>query len=415
MRKLMGFLMLFLAAAACRDPLLDSLPRFMREQDRFARIAREGEQKDTTNPFGIKRIRDSLLKPVVPRQASSIYATAFHFRDSVNWRKDSLGRADLLFFKDGEQVLQVPVSSPPDPERHRIWDGHLWSDSTDGRETVILCDGKEQFRFDGEEHLQGFLVLNGDVHTLGQRPGRGGFCYRINGKAVFESATGSVLGSPSDAQWRGGALAVDDGAVFYAYKDGRYQVMRGGNHFYTLSAGPASTLLDIRVHRQTLYRVERRGTSLFWIAGEKETYLNLYAPYVISCQLIPYGDTLTVRGRTQTAGSTCLNWFFVPSSHTIKQVFNGQSARGQGVLLNDSWVFADVDAGGNVLQLAGDRNWPSLPGGTYQLATPLDLFMSEIHRAAALTDATGRNHVILSDLGRQSYSFNGYFTSVRIE
>jgi hypothetical protein len=405
MRKLIGFLMLFLAAAACRDPLLDSHPRFMREQDRFARDARKGEKRD----------RDSLLKPDVPHHVPSLYATAFHFRDSVNWRKDSLGRVDLLFFKDGEQVLQVPVDSPPDPERHRIWDGHLWSDSTDGRETVILCDGKEQFRFDGEEHLQGFLLLNGDVHTLGQRPGRGGFCYRINGQAVFESASGSVLGSPSDPQWRGGALAVDEGDVFYAFKDGRYQIMQGGEPFHTLSGGSANTLLDIRVHRKTPYWIERRGTSLFWIAGEKETYLNLFAPSVVSCQLIPYGDTLTVRGRTQTSGPTSLNWFYIPSSHTIRHVFNGQSVRGQGVLLNDYWVFADLDADGNVLQLAGSHEWPPIPSGEYQLTTPLDLFMSETHRAAALTDATGQDHVILSDLGRQSYSFNGYFTSVRIE
>ena len=280
---------------------------------------------------------------------------------------------------------------------------------------MVLCDGKEQFRFDGEEHLQGFLVLNGEVHTLGQRPGRGGFCYRINGKAVFESDRGSVLGSPSDPEWRGGALAVDGGDVFYAYTDGQYHVMQGGETFQTLSAGTKAALLDIRVHRQTLHRMERRGASLYWIAGETETYLNVFTPSVISSQLIPYGDTLTVKGRTQPTGTTCLNWLFIPSSRTIQPMFKGQSARGQGMLLEESWGFADVDAGGKVIQLAGDREWPPLPDGDYQLATPLDLFVSEKYHAVALTDANGGNHVILSDLGRQSYSFNGYFTSVRIE
>ena len=411
MRKLISFLLLFLAAAACRDPLLESLPRFMREQDRFARNTR-GHPTDSS---GTEKARDTLPEPVVPDYVPTVYATAFHFPDSENWQEDSLGRADLLFFKDGTQVLQVPVDSPPDPERHRIWDGHLWSDSTDGRETVVLCDGKEQFRFDGEEHLQGFLVLNGEVHTLGQRPGRGGFCYRINGKAVFESDRGSVLGSPSDPEWRGGALAVDGGDVFYAYTDGQYHVMQGGETFQTLSAGTKAALLDIRVHRQTLHRMERRGASLYWIAGETETYLNVFTPSVISSQLIPYGDTLTVKGRTQPTGTTCLNWLFIPSSRTIQPMFKGQSARGQGMLLEESWGFADVDAGGKVIQLAGDREWPPLPDGDYQLATPLDLFVSEKYHAVALTDANGGNHVILSDLGRQSYSFNGYFTSVRIE
>ena len=149
MRKMIGFLLLLLAAAACRDPLLDSLPRFMREQDRFSRYAREDEKKDTTQRLFPKKKRDTVPEPAVPEYVPSVYATAFHFRDSVNWRKDSLGRADLLFFKDGEQVLRIPVTSPPDPERHRIWDGHLWSDYTDGHETMVLCDDRSDSALPG--------------------------------------------------------------------------------------------------------------------------------------------------------------------------------------------------------------------------------------------------------------------------
>lgn len=407
MRKLYGFLLLFLAATACRDPLLDSLPRFMREQDRFAREARQGgRQKDSLDP-------DVPLEPELPEYVPSIYATALHFRDSVNWRKDSLGQADLLFFIDGRKVLQVPVETPPDPERHRIWNGHLWSDSTDGHQTVVLCDGQEQFRFDGEEHLQGFLLVNGDVHTLGQHPGRGGFCYRINGEAVFESAKGSVLGSPSDPEWRGGALSLHGKDVFYSYSDGDYHIMRGAEPFRTLAAG--GTLLDLRAQGQTVYRVEKRSGSLYWIAGETETSLNVHLPSVISCQIIPFGDTLTLKGRTQTGGTTCLNWYKDPSTHTIRPVIRAQSARGQLMLLKESWAFADVDAAGMVLQLARDRDWPPLPTGEYQLATPLDLFVSEKYCAVALTSVSGNTHIIQSDLGEQSYTFNGYFTSVRIE
>jgi len=406
MRKKIGFLLLFLAAAACRDPLLESLPRFMREQDRFAREARKGgHQKDTLDP-------DVPLEPELPDYVPSVYATALHFRDSVNWRKDSLGQADLLFFIDGRKVLQVPVSTPPDPERHRIWNGHLWSDSTDGHQTVVLCDGQEQFRFDGEEHLQGFLLVNGEVHTLGQHPGRGGFCYRINGEAVFESARGSVLGSPSDPEWRGGALSLDGKDVFYSYSDGDYHIMRGAEPFRTLPTG--GTLLDLRAQGQTVYRVEKKGGSLYWIAGETETSLNVHLPSVLSCKIIPYGDTLTLKGRTN-AGSACLNWYMDPSTHTVRPVIRAQSARGQLMLLKDSWAFADVDAAGKVLQLARDRDWPPLPAGEYQLATPLDLFVSEKYCAVALTSVNGNTHVIQSDLGEQSYTFNGYFTSVRIE
>lgn len=409
MRKLLGFLLLFLAASACRDPLLESLPRFMREQDRFAREARQGgHRKDTLQP-------DNPLEPELPEYVPSVYATALHFRDSVNWRKDSLGQADLLFFIDGRKVLQVPVATPPDPERHRIWNGHLWSDYTDGHQTVVFCDGQEQFRFDGEEHLQGFLLINGDVHTLGQHPEKGGFCYRINGEAVFESARGSVLGSPSDPEWRGGALSLNGKDVFYSYSDGDYHIMRGSKPFRTLAAGTTGTLLDLRAQGQTVYRVEKRNGSLYWIAGETEISLNVHLPSVISCQIIPFGDTLTLKGRTHAGGTTCLNWYKDPSTHTVRPVIRAQSARGQLMLLKESWAFADVDAAGTVLQLARDRDWPPLPAGEFQLATPLDLFVSENYCAVALTSVSGSTHIIQSDLGEQSYTFNGYFTSVRIE
>jgi len=373
---------------------------------------REDDEKNPADRIGLQKNPNPLPDPAyVP----SVYATAIHFRDSVNWRKDSLGQADLLFFKDGERVLQVPVSSPPDPERHRIWDGHLWSDTTDGHETVVLCDGKEVFRFDGEEHLRGFLLLDGDVHTLGQHPGKGGFCYRINGKAVFDSPKGSVLGSPSAPEWRGGALILDGKEVFYCYSDGDYHVMRGGEPFKTLSVGALDALLDIRVHHQTVHRIEKRGASLYWIAGKKETYLNVSTPSVVSCQLVPYGDTLAVKGRTLSGGTTCLYWFYDPSSRTVRPLANGQSAWGQCVLMKENWAFADIDSEGRVLQVKQGRDNPSVPSGEYQLATPLDLFVSEKYYGVALTHISGKNHLVQSHLGRQSYTFNGYFTSVRIE
>ena len=409
MRKLFGFLLLLMAASACREPLLESLPRSMREQDRFARLARQGgQQTDTLEP-------EKPVEPEIPEYVPSVYATALHFRDSVNWRKDSLGQADLLFFVDGEKVLEIPVSSPPDPERHRIWDGHLWSDFTDGHETVVLCDGQEQFRFAGEEHLQGFLLVNGDIHTLGQHPGKDGFCYRINGKAVFDSPRGSVLGSPSDPEWRGGALILDGKNVFYCYKDDEYQVMRGGEPFQTIPVGTSDALLDLRVLGSQVYRVEKRGSSLFWIAGKEEEALTLYLPSLLSCKLIPYGDTVTVRGLTRQSGNSCLNWYFNPATKVIQPLAKGSSARGKLVLLQESWAFADIDVDGRVLQLAGAREWPPLPEGDWALATPRDLYVSEKYGAAAFTSASGSTHFILSDLGVQSYSFNGYFTSVRIE
>lgn len=413
MRKIVCFLLLFPLALACRDPLLDGVPRYMREQGRFPREGRE-DKEDPQEPGA----------PETPGYVPSVYATALHFRDSADWRKDSLGMADLLFFKDEKLVLTLPVESPPDPECHRIWGGHLWTDFTDGRETVLFRDGREAFRFDGEERLRGFLVQNGKVHTLGQRPGRDGFCYRINGEAVFDSPRGSVLGSPSDPEWPEGALTLDGEDVYYCYgvpitlKDRivrEYHVMRGSLPFKTIPAGTSDILYDLRISGGQVVRVERQGSSLYWIEGDTQRPLNVPYADVVSCKLVRFSQSVSVRGTSHTGLTSCLNWYFIPPVNFFQAVVTGQSERGQLVLRDGGWAFADTAPDGRVLRLVWGHGGPDLPEGDYRLATPRDLFVSGEYAAVALTGQGGESHVIVSDRGKMHYSFNGYFTSVRIE
>lgn len=415
MRKLTGLLLPLVLVLSCQDPLLNSLPRYMREQDRFARDAREGGTPD--HP-------DNPELPDTPGYIPSVYATALHFRDSVNWRRDSLGMADLLFFKDGECLLQLPVKTPPDPERHRIWGGHLWTDYTDGHETYVFRDGEERFRFDGEEHLQGFLIVNGDVHTLGQRPGGTGFCYRINGKAVFESSRGSVLGGPSDPEWPGGALTLDGKDIYYSYslpialKDRvfrEYHVMRGAEPYKTIPAGTSDALYDLRVHDGQVLRVEKRDSAIFWVSGEEERPLNVSLSDLVSCKLIKFSSSVTARGTSRTFGGTCLHWYLIPSYGLLQVVVSGKSERGVLVLRDGNWAFADIGPDGRFLNVVYNHPLSFEPEGDYALFTPAGLFVSRSHFALALTHRSGNDHIILSDLGEQSYSFNGYFTSVRME
>ena len=68
-----------------------------------------------------------------------------------------------------------------------------------------------------------------------------------------------------------------------------------------------------------------------------------------------------------------------------------------------------------MLQLHQTHDSEPVPYAQYQLATPLDLFVSEKYFGIALTHLSDATHIIQSPLGRQSYTFNGYFTSVRVE
>jgi hypothetical protein len=48
----------------------------------------------------------------------------------------------------------------------------------------------------------GFLIKDGKTHTLGQRPGNGGICYRIDGGEVFSAPAGRIVGSASSPHWK---------------------------------------------------------------------------------------------------------------------------------------------------------------------------------------------------------------------
>ena len=151
-------------------------------------------------------------------------STARGVRDSVKRTEEvhrkklyitALSGSEAVLYADGKVIARAPAD--PDPERHRARQGHLWTDRIDGKETVIFRDGEELFRFPGEELLRGFLIKDGKVHTLGQRPGNGGICYRIDGREVFSAPAGRIVGSASSPHWDAGAFSADSSGIYYAY------------------------------------------------------------------------------------------------------------------------------------------------------------------------------------------------------
>lgn len=405
MRKLIGLLCL-VCAISCHEPLVESLPRFMREQGHYSRVER-GDTSAHPSPTP---------EPPPPVYVPSVYATALHFQGSVNWRLDSLGAAEVLFFKDGELVQRQEVSSPPDPERHRIWNGQLWTDYTDGHETVLLCDGVERFRFPGEEQLRGFLIVDGNVHTLGQHPGNGGFCYRINGEPVFSQDKGSVLGSPSNTAWKGGALYQDGNNIYYSYRiNNDYHVMKGAESFRIIPAGTSSALYDIRVHGGHLWRAEKRLGSIVLVCDERVKTLNISVSTVLSCRLIPSGDEVQILGCRKMGANSYSFWLARLETYTPVTQVTGLSPLSELCILDSHTLFADMEAKGRVQKLYLNNEDLGISSGVYTCPSPLNLFLSEEHYAVALTHSETGSHLLLHDGKQTSLSFNGYFTSVLIE
>ena len=83
---------------------------------------------------------------------------------------------------------------------------------------VVSCNGEERFRFPGEEVFNGFWVIDGQLYTLGQRPGGGGLCFRVNGQERFSSESGVLLNGPDEVEWDGGAFCIDSSGIYYTYR-----------------------------------------------------------------------------------------------------------------------------------------------------------------------------------------------------
>lgn len=163
------------------------------------------------------------------------YVTGFDYPDGYDWKADpesGIVKCSLVVFADMVPVMKVPVGEKyevgPDPDMHRIIDGHLYTDWSTADETVIKKDGRLLFRYPGREMMCGFIVDGDDVYTLGQDRGGGGFTYRKNGEILLERKSGHVFGH----------LRSDDAGISFAFCEpvgsgssvqGRYYNVLGGS------------------------------------------------------------------------------------------------------------------------------------------------------------------------------------------
>lgn len=402
MRKSVVFFLGALLLAACDKPLFSAYPHSLRSHAPRGDAALTPEETDST--------------AAVPG-APAVYATALCFPEGADWREGETDRAEVRLYRNGTLVQRVDAAA--DPERHRYRDGHLWTDRSDGAETVLFRDGEEYFRFRGEELFLGFAVEDRQVHSLGQRPGDSGFSYRIDGKETFSADAGTLLGGPSDYEWENGAFSED---LHYAYgiplRDGEerrweYKVMQGAVCVKTIPADASRTLFDLRCRDGILYRSERRsGGQLCIVSDENYRQLPLAQDGEIHlCKLVPAGDDMLVRGYSGSGGTRQF-WL----CGTDGKRFSAASASVSFLPYTDgaATAVAVLDAGGCVSDFRDMPEAYGIPPGRYRLATPRCCAFRDGFFAAALSHATDEGHLLLHGGTCDTLRFNGYFTSIQI-
>lgn len=403
MRKWLGLILLSWALSACEKPQFSRIPRYLLQQDRFARYAVFPE----------------------PEHEPALWITGIQYPDSVSWRDhpDAPG-ARVFLLKDGEEVLSVPAGLQVRPERHRFQAGHLWTDTSDGQETIVYCDGVEQFRFPGDELLLGFLAVDGQVHTLGQRQGQDGICYRIDGVEVFSSDQGTAVGSLSERAWPGGALMADESGVYYVYRvpvrtyqklDWEYRVMRGADPVDVILAGTAETIYDVRVFQGQVYSLQRRGLdSLVMVAGNTPQFIPQFmVERVCSCRLYPLDGALVLKGYSSLdAAGVYLAWLRnergIMHNAVSERLFLEWQPEGTtlaAIDLQDGLV-------GSIWREGKELEGLSEP---YTMASPLCMLCQDGLLAIGLTHAETQDHLLLVNDVPFPISFNGYFCSLYFE
>ena len=399
MRKLIGTLGLALLAAACiRDPLFP------------------GTSRNSHEP-GAGRRTDSTGTDTRPPE-EHVWLTAVRFPDGFAWDLDTCavdGEVWIDLYRDGEMVRSQPAGASVHPDMHRYTGGHLYTDWSTDTETVLSRDGAELFRFEGREAIRGFLVREDGVHTLGQDRDGSGFTYRIDGRTLYRSETGAVLGGPDAPGAAGGALTEFGEDVFYvcclpSERGKEYHVMRNAERYQSFPT--SEWTLDVLFSGGKVARVLSKPRSLVLEVDGKETRLPLNGREVcLWSRLAAWEEDVVALVCAQAAGAkrfflqTAGGKTFTPfSGETVSDVLSDGERMGwtvtdgRGDLLRVRWSDGGVTEGTGGFLVSG--RCALLRGGR--------LFL-------ALTGRDGAPNRLQEDGVHTDFPFNGYFTSVTVE
>ena len=400
MRSKIGIIGLALLTAAClRDPLFPGTPRSSHE------------------PLTGRHRADSSAGDDIIPPGEHVYMTAVRFPDGYAWDLDTCaveGEVWIDLYRDGERVRSIPAGASIHPDMHRYRGGHLYADYSTPTETVLSRDGAELFRFEGRETLRGFLVREDGVHTLGQDRDGDGFTYRIDGRTVFRSETGSVLGSSDTPGEPGGALIEYGDDVYYvccfpSERGKEYQVMRNAERHLAFPVSDGT--LDVLFADGKVARVQRRSRSFVVEVDGKTTSLALGGGSFLWCRMIPWEDDVLVllcvigtdgkRYLLKTAGGKTLT---TVAGETVSDLLSDGKRMGwtvtdeKGDLIRVRWH------DGTVTESLGG----TLVSGRCALVRDGRLFL-------ALTGRDGAPNRFQEDDAHKDIPFNGYFTSVTVE
>ncbi len=259
-----------------------------------------GVEKDETNGVWNSPVMDT---PALDQRIT--FVSAFDYPEGYDWHSDperGERKCSLVVFRDGVPSLKIPVGDKynvsPDPDMHRIVNGHLYTDFSTSSETIIKKDGKPLFSYQKPEMICDFKVYDDQVHTLGHSRSGGGFSYRVNGAVVLERSNGYTFER----------IMVQDTIVSIAFvepiasADGvieRYYVMIGGKVAQVALRNDIRKVWDVAViNGETYYLASLVGLSAPVLVSDNGlTALSIPSSVsLVSCRMIVMDNGICVEG-----------------------------------------------------------------------------------------------------------------------
>lgn len=342
-----------------------------------------------------------------------VYLTAVVWPEDYDWQRDTAAaEPSLLLLRDGETWLRTALL---DGSVHRWRNGHLWESGFRDGVTLLLRDGKEFARWEGEEALKGFLTERDGVYTLTQRVGTPGVRLRRSGELLFADDRGTVLGSMDESGWDGGALAKDAEELCYGYfapSDGgrrEFRFMEGTELFRLVPPEEWTEIYDARRLGGILYRTQADAAGLFLLADGGNGRIPLPAGSRLN-KLLPHDESLLVFGFQESEAWTRHPQhplYSFPAAKILADYYTDGTA--------EAWI--ETDADGRVVRLAAphEPDRTVFLQGDYRLMAPVCGMLRHGHFAAGLTDLDGRAHLLCLDGMAIPLRFNGYITSICLE
>lgn len=359
-------------------------------------------------------------------EGRDLYVTGVEYPEGYDWHADEnygYVACEIFLMKGDERIVELSADErnmvASDADMHRCVDGHLYTDYSTETETVIKMDGEELFRYPEREMICGFMVVDGDVHTLGMpRDGADGWTWRRNGKIMMFKTSGYIMNG----------LAEDNGTLWFSYIDPivtgdgvkeRYYLVSDGKVTPVGTAADVEKVDDILLYDGIIYytaRIQGLNGHVVYIDDRAVSVPAGSARETLDCRLhYDGGQSIYVSGIKRFAADGSMD---MPSLwKDFKLDFNYQASstvmHGHYVDGDDIYcVYTDTQYDELRIYKSGlvDSEHDALK---YSFLSHAGGCATDGHFSLALHPAIpGVNPALLIDGEVKEYGFNGYFTSV---